>query len=85
MGISGLVVTLDRDKALAEQAIVALADRAGVTVGPRAGDRLPVVVEEDTGRLTQKLHRWVLDLPGVVKASLVYTHDTATASSEGPV
>ena len=67
MPVSGLVVTLD---AVGDRAVTAVREmrRAGpFTFGYVAGHRAVVALEADTPDEAEHWHRWLAELPGVLK------------------
>jgi hypothetical protein len=69
---SGLVLTLNADAALAEQAVASLHARPEFTPGERNGRWLPVALEAADNAESRNLHDWLNALPGVDFVDVVY-------------
>ncbi|GIK17975.1 MAG: hypothetical protein DYG93_04010 [Leptolyngbya sp. PLA2] len=65
MSISGLVLTLERDGPLAERAIHVLERDPRITLGERAGERLPIVVETGSRFEDEEVFATLRNTPGV--------------------
>lgn len=62
---SGLVLTLNAEAALAEQAVASLRTRPEFTVGERNDRWLPVALEAADDAASRAAHDWLNSLPGV--------------------
>lgn len=62
---SGLVLTLNADAALAQQAVASLRTRPEFTAGERNGRWLPVALEVADDDASRAAHDWLNSLPGV--------------------
>lgn len=71
MPISSWVLTLSPNEATTAHALEALAGDARVTMGPRTGDRAPMVLDTATPEEDAALCRTVQALPGVSSLVLV--------------
>lgn len=69
--VSGLVLTLSIDTALADAAIHALRAHPRLTVGEEWGRWVPVSIEADDDRGCRDLHDWISSLKGVVYVDVV--------------
>ena len=69
---SGLVLTLNADAALAEQAVASLHARPEFTPGERNDRWLPVALEAADDAESRNLHDWLNALPGVEFVDVVY-------------
>jgi hypothetical protein len=82
---SGLVLTLNADAALAEQAVASLRVRPEFTPGERNDRWLPVALEAVDDAASRDLHDWLHALPGVEFVDVVYVdfseNDEAPASA----
>jgi hypothetical protein len=86
---SGLVLTLNADAALAEQAVASLRARPEFTPGERNDRWLPVALEARDESARRDLHDWIETLPGVDFVDVVYVNfsddDEAPASPTSKV
>ena len=83
MPISGLILTLNADAALAAQAVATLSTRPEFLPGARNARWLPVAMEARDDAASRDLHDWLNALPGVDFVDVVYVNfdeDEATAS-----
>lgn len=71
---SGLVLTLNADAALAEQAVASLRARPEFTPGERNDRWLPVALEAADDAASRAAHDWLNQLPGVDFVDVVYVN-----------
>ena len=69
---SGLVLTLNSDAALAEQAVASLRIRPEFTPGEQNDRWLPVALEVADDDASRAAHDWLNSLPGVEFVDVVY-------------
>lgn len=72
MAVSGLVVTLAQDPALAEASLAALVRDARLTLGERFGRRLSLVAETPGPREDRQLCDDLRAMPGVVHVDVTF-------------
>lgn len=86
MPISGLVLTLSADPALAAAATAALDARPEITPGAARERWLPVALDANDDTESRALHDWLQALPGVEFVDVVYvnfeTDSVAPAAAE---
>lgn len=71
---SGLVLTLNADAALAEQAVASLRTRPEFTPGERSARWLPVALEAADDDASRVAHDWLNALSGVDFVDVVYVN-----------
>lgn len=87
MPVSGLVVTLSADAALAAGAVSMLRCLPGVELGERRDARLPVVTEAASSAAAHDLHDAIRALPGVIHVDVTfvaYEDDGGATSPQAP-
>lgn len=85
MPISGLLITLDSDEAMAEQAVASMRRDQRVEVGDRIGSRLPVVLETAGPDDDRAFIEGLRSLGGVRFVEVAYIHfDGARGPDDGP-
>lgn len=72
MQISSLVITLDPDLELQAQVFDALQAKPCVTVGAAVGNRVPVVLEVESGADPRQEYDRIRDLPGVIHVEVAF-------------
>lgn len=80
MPVSGLIVTLDRAPDVADAAVRAIAQRDDLTLGQRAGVKLPLVSDTADKTHDKALWSWLQRLPGVVHVDVVMIHFDESSS-----
>ena len=87
MPISGLVLTLSADAALADQAVAKLHTRPEFTLGECNDRWLPVALDAADDAASRDLHDWLNALPGVEFVDVVYvdfSEDSEAPASATP-
>ena len=69
---SGLVLTLNADPALAQQAQTTLLDRVELTIGQQNDRWLPIVIQASDVAASRDLHDWLCSLPGIDFVDVVH-------------
>ena len=72
--ISSLVIHLDLDEGLANEAIVSIAAEQCIEIGARHESRLPIVLECATPTRSQEITDWLIELPGVTHIDVTFVH-----------
>jgi hypothetical protein len=72
MSISGLVITLSGDEALAGRALAAVTAEPRLMLGPVDGRRLPAVLEAREAGEDREVFEWLRSLEGVALVDVVY-------------
>jgi hypothetical protein len=74
MNVSGLVVTLDDNADRAAEAVREVLLAGPFTLGDVFGHRVAIALEAETPTDAERWHRWVADLPGVLKVDVAFVH-----------
>ncbi|MBK8913031.1 MAG: hypothetical protein IPM64_00275 [Phycisphaerales bacterium] len=84
MAISGLVITLEENAAAAEQAMRLLRADSRLSLGERAGRRLPLVAETPSAEADASLWADLLATPGVRAIDVTFVSvDSAPSDAAG--
>ncbi len=74
MYTSGLVIRLKNDEQFKASALTAIMGAGAFTAGPMQGDSVALVMEVDNAQSAQQWHDWLLAVPGVEAAEVVFVH-----------
>lgn len=74
MPISGLLITLDRDRSQRASALAALRDHPSIDVGDGEDHRVPIVVDTLSSDEDRTVWEWLHELPGVMFVDVVYVY-----------
>jgi len=72
MPITGLILTLSEDAALAETALWVLARRPELELGERVGCRIPASADTPSMKEDKDLQEWLTEVPGVRFVDVVW-------------
>ena len=72
MSVSGLVITLEPDRALAERSLRALADDPRLSLGAQFGRRLAAVADTPDTQADRALIDDLRALPGIIHVDVVF-------------
>lgn len=85
IAVHGVVVTFDPacDSAGRSKLIASLKEHSAIDVGEIHENRLPAVIDSDSGRESRAVHEWIESRPGVLKVDVVFSaFDRESDSSE---
>ena len=72
MPISGMLVTLASDHALADAALRAIGNHDCIELGVRDGRKLATVIDAPNAHEDRRLRVWLDDLPGVEYTDVIF-------------
>ena len=84
MPVSGLVLTLKNDGAGSSAVLAELRAHGSITLGDRAGHRLPIVVDTPGSDEDRAVWEWLHTLPGIAFVELVCADMSADAGPAAP-
>lgn len=73
MPVNGLLLTLNEDATLANDALLLIAGRDDIELGDRTGKWQPIVVESEGTRESHEVHEWLEALEGVYMVDVVFS------------
>ena len=82
MPVSGLILSLAADPALAESALATIATRSEFVLGERAGRQVPAAADARDDAHARDLHDWLMALPGIEFVDVVYVN--FSGDDDGP-